>query len=387
MVKLGVIFGSRSSEHDVSIITGLQILENADKSKYEAFPIYIARTGEWYIGDALRDIKLYKNFDASDKRLTRVFLPPVPGYDGLMSVGGLFNKAQKACGLDCAILALHGMNGEDGTVQGLMELADIPYSSAGVTGSAVGMDKIVMKAVFQSMGLPVLEGKYYYRSEWNEAPEKLLDEMEQLGYPLFVKPANLGSSIGISKAADRASLKAAVDVAASFDRRILVEKGLDKPIEVNCACVGYGAKNTVSLCEQPGGSDEFLSFADKYTRGGGKGMESLARKIPAPIGEEMTERVKQMTSDVFRMLECKGVVRIDYMIDRATNELYINEINTIPGSFAFYLYEPMGISFAKLVDMLVDSAYAAMDDKRGSSFAYSSEILSKAMNGGKIVKK
>ncbi|MEL7610059.1 MAG: D-alanine--D-alanine ligase family protein [Bacillota bacterium] len=389
MQNLGVIFGSRTAEHDVSIISGLQVLENADRKKYNAFPIYISRAGEWFIGDALRDFKTYRDFDPNRKGLTRVFLPPVPGYNGLCAASsGMFSRSTKVAELDCAILAMHGMHGEDGTIQGLFELADLPYSSAGVTGSAVGMDKIVMKAVFKSMGLPVLPGKDFYRREYQQSPEGVLDECEKIGYPLFVKPANLGSSIGIGRAADRASLRAAIDVAVKYDRRVLVERGLEKPIEVNCACLGYGADSIPSLCEQPAGLDEFLSFEDKYTRGSGsKGMKSLARQIPAPIGEEMTRAVQTMTKDIFRILECKGVVRVDYMIDRATNELYVNEINTIPGSFAYYLYEPMGISFAELIDRLVENAHLALRDKHESSFAFSSEILEKAMRGAKMLKK
>ncbi|MBR0026731.1 MAG: D-alanine--D-alanine ligase [Clostridia bacterium] len=394
MIKLGVIFGSRAAEHDVSIISGLQILENADKSKYDAFPIYISRKGEWFIGEPLRDIKNLKNFDPNMKGLTRVCMPAIPGYNGLMSMeqggGGLFGKknaSSKAAELDCAILAMHGMNGEDGTLQGLFELADVPYSSAGVTGSAVGMDKIVMKAVFESMGLPVLPGKYFYRSECEKDMERVLDEAETLGYPLFVKPANLGSSIGINRANDREGLKHALQVAMNFDRRILVEKGLDKPVEINCACLGRGADCLASVCEQPVSSDELLSFEDKYLSGGGKGMKSLDRKIPAPISEELTENIQRMTRDIFKMLECKGVVRIDYMIDRATDKVYVNEINTIPGSFAFYLYEPMGIPFRELIDRLVEGAYADHKEKHESSFAFDSEILNKVMGGSKIVKK
>ena len=392
MIKLGVVFGSRAAEHDVSIISGLQILENADKSKYDAFPIYISRKGEWFIGEPLREIKTYRNFDPNMKGITRVCMPAIPGYNGLMSMeqgGGLFKKgAGKAAQLDCAILAMHGMNGEDGTLQGLFELADIPYSSAGVTGSAVGMDKIVMKAVFESMGLPVLPGKYFYRTECEKDMERVLAEAETLGYPLFVKPANLGSSIGINRANDREGLEHALNVAMNFDRRILVEKGLDKPIEINCACLGRGADSLASVCEQPISSDELLSFEDKYLSGqGGKGMKSLDRKIPAPISAEMTENIQQMTRDIFRMLECKGVVRIDYMIDRTTNQVYVNEINTIPGSFAFYLYEPMGIPFRELIDRLVEGAFAEQKEKHESSFAFDSEILNKVMGGSKIVKK
>ncbi|OQB25705.1 MAG: D-alanine--D-alanine ligase [Firmicutes bacterium ADurb.Bin182] len=385
MINLGVLFGSRAAEHDVSIVSGLQILENADKSKYNAFPVYISRSGEWFIGERLRDIKTYRNFDPEKKGLTRVFLPPVPGANGLYKAsGGLFSKSGKVCGLDCAILAMHGMHGEDGTLQGLFELADIPYSSCGVTGSALGMDKIVMKGLFRSMGLPVLSSKYFLRSEWRNDPEKVLDEASKLGFPLFIKPANLGSSIGIAKASDMESLRRGLDVAAGFDRRILVEKGIDKPVEINCACLGYDRDVMVSLCEQPSSWEEFLTFEDKYTRGeGSKGMKSLSRMIPAPISDELTKRIQDMTCEIFRFFECKGVVRIDYLMDKASGDVYVNEINTIPGSFAFYLYEPMGLKFRQLIDKLVEFAYKALDEKRESGFAFESEILSKAMLGVK----
>lgn len=389
MLKLAVVFGSRAAEHDVSIITGLQILENADKRKYDAYPVYISRSGEWFIGDALRDIKTYKNFDPGKKGLSKAFLPPMPGYNGLYTFekGGLFKKnSSKAVHMDCAILAMHGMHGEDGTLQGLFELADIPYSSAGVTGSAVGMDKIIMKAVFKSMGLPVLPSKYFYRSEWKEEPEQVIIALEQLEYPLFVKPANLGSSIGINRANDREQLKHALEVAVNYDRRVLVEKGLDKPIEINCACVGGSGKAQSSCCEQPGSWTDFLTFEDKYLRGSGKGMKNLSRQIPAPISEELTKRIQDMTVQIFKMLECKGVVRVDYMMDRTTGDIFVNEINTIPGSFAFYLYEPMGIPFVRLIDMLVEGAFAALDEKRESSYAFDSEILGKAMSGLKSAK-
>lgn len=390
MLNLAVIFGSRAAEHDVSIISGLQILENADKSKYNAFPVYISRKGEWFVGEPLRKVETYKNFNPEAKGITRVILPPVPGMNGLYTLGqgGLFGaKTQKVADVDCALLALHGMHGEDGTIQGLFELANIPYTSCGVTGSAVGMDKVIMKAVFQSMGLPVLESTFCSRDEWRADPAAVTARAETLGYPLYVKPANLGSSIGISRAADHASLEQAMEVACSFDRRILIEKGLEKPIEINCACMGFGGKATPSLCEQPVSWDEFLSFDQKYMRGAGKGMESLGRKIPAPISEEMTKKIQASTVRIFQMLDCKGVVRVDYMLDPKTDALYVCEINTIPGSFAFYLFEPMGISFRQLVDQLVEYAHEALVQKNESTFAYDSEILTKMMNGTKTIKK
>lgn len=388
MLNVGVFFGSRAAEHDVSIITGLQILENADKAKYHAFPVYVSREGEWFIGDPLRKIETYRNFDPNQKDLTRVILPPVPNKNGLFTMGGgLFAKAQIAAQLDCAILAFHGMNGEDGTMQGLMELANIPYTSCGVVGSAAGMDKIVMKAVFRSMGLPVLSSVHCYRSDWQSAPEDVIRKIEGLGYPVYVKPANLGSSIGISRAVDRESLRRAMDVACGFDKRILIEKGLEKPMEINCACLGCGAETLPSLCEQPVSWEDFLTFDDKYIRGSGKGMENLARKIPAPISPEQTAKIKSYTEQIFRMFDCKGVVRVDYMMDRADGEIYVCEINTIPGSFAFYLFEPMGLTFSALVDKLIAYARMAAEEKKESTFAFDSAILEKVANGTKSVKK
>lgn len=385
-IKLAVLFGSRAAEHDVSIVSGLQLIENTDKRKYAPYPVYISRAGEWFIGEPLLDIKTYRQFDPNMKGLTKVYLPPVPGKNGLYSLGGggLFQKGgEKVKGMDCAILAFHGMHGEDGCMQGLFELCDIPYSSVGVTGSGVGMDKIIMKAVFQSMGLPVLPSRHCYRSAWKEEPDKILDQMEELGYPLFIKPANLGSSIGIGRATDRESLRSALDVAAEYDRRILVERGIDKPQEINCAGLGYGDICTPSECEQPVGWAEFLSFEDKYTRGSkSKGMQSLSRQIPALIDEGLRKRIQSMTCEIFRMLECKGVVRIDYMIDPKTNDVYVNEINTIPGSFAFYLYEPLGIKYPQLIDELVKYAYAAYEEKKESVYSYDSELLQKVVLGG-----
>lgn len=387
MTDLAVIFGSRAAEHDVSIVSGLQLLENVDKTQYNAYPVYISREGEWFIGEPLRDIKSYKRFDPNIKGLTQVILPPTPGANGLYAAKhGLSGKLQKACNMDCAILALHGMHGEDGTIQGLFELADIPYSSSSLVGSAVGMDKVVMKAVFKSMGLPVLDSVYCYRSEWRQSPDAVIARAEELGYPLYVKPANLGSSIGISRAVDRESLGRAMDIAVEYDRRILIEKGVDKPTEINCACLGFDGEALPSVCEQPGSWEEFLTFEDKYTRGSGKGMKSLTRQIPAPIPEEMTKRIQGYTADIFRMLECKGVVRIDYIIDNAAGQVYVNEINTIPGSFAFYLYEPMGMSYSQLIDKLAEYAFAAAKQKRQSRFAFDSEILTKVSGGFKTAK-
>ncbi|MDL2235893.1 D-alanine--D-alanine ligase [Christensenellaceae bacterium OttesenSCG-928-L17] len=393
MMKVAVLFGSRAAEHDVSIVSGLQLLENIDRSKYDAYPVYISRSGEWFVGEPLKDILNYKNFKPDMPGITKVYLPPVPGHNGLYAMqsgSGLFAKTEmkKIVQMDCAILSFHGMHGEDGTIQGLFELCDIPYSSVGVTGSGVGMDKIIMKAVFESMGLQVVPSKYCYRADWKKKPDAVLDEMEALGYPLIVKPANLGSSIGIGRADDRLELRNRMDVAAYYDRRILVERAIVNPIEINCACLGYGSDYIASMCEQPATyvNGKLLDFDKKYLQKAtkGQGMASLARLIPAPIGEEMTNKIQRMTIDVFEMLECKGVVRIDYMIDPETNEVYINEINTIPGSFAFYLFEPMGMKYSALIDRLIACALQAQQDKEASEYAYDSKLIAKIIEDGGI---
>lgn len=386
--NIAVFFGGRSVEHDVSIITGLQLIDNADKEKYNLFPVYLARDGEWFCGEKLRDVQFYKNFNPDDKGISRVFLNPAPGKRELLSQGKFGVKTIHT--IDIALLGMHGAHGEDGTLQGLFELADIPYTSPGVVGSAVGMDKIVMKNAFRGAGLPVLDGVFFERSAFSKNPDGVAEQVEQkCAYPVFVKPANLGSSIGISKAKDRESLKIALTVAFSYDRRVLVEKAVENIMEINSAVVGYADDVTVSLLEQPVTWKDFLTFDEKYLRtdGASKGMKSLARKIPAPIDEETTTEIVEMSKIVFQSLDMKGVVRIDYIVDQDTGLVYVNEANTIPGSLAFYLFEPAGVPFRELIDKMISCAERQMEDKKNNSFAYDSAILQKAGTGAKVVKK
>ncbi len=380
--SLAVIFGGRTAEHDISVITAHQLMDNADKAKYDIHPVYISREGVWYTGEGLGDIKIYKSFDPKRKDVYPAHIPPVPGV-GLSVGGGLF-KAQKSVPLDAAVIAMHGMHGEDGTVQGLLELADIPYTSASVLGSSVGMDKIMMKAAFRAANAPLLPDLHFLRSEWERDSAALAERVEaELGYPVFVKPANLGSSIGIGRANSRESLFAAVEVAAKYDRRILVEKGVDNALEYNCACLGYGEEALASEVERPVSWQEFLSFDEKYMRGAkDSGMKSLERELPAKIPAELKEQIQSTTRLIFKELDCKGVVRVDYLFDPAEGKLFVNEINTIPGSFAFYLFEPAGLAFPSLIDRLVEYAIIAHEDKGRSSFAYDSMVLSKAAIAG-----
>lgn len=390
MIKLGVIFGGKSCEHDVSIITGQQLIQNVDKSKYEVTPIYISTEGKWYTGEKLLDTEFMSKFDPS--KVTEVYMTAT-GQDKCLhgkkeQKKGLFSSSatEQLFPLDVVIVAVHGLHGEDGTIQGLLELNGIPYGGTGVMGCSVGMDKIAMKAVFRGYGFPVLEDMYAERNQYNDNQAAILDDAEKkLGYPMFVKPANLGSSIGISKAKDRQGLMDALEIAFSYDRRVLIEKGVVNLDEVNCSCLGYSNDVTASVCEMPLSFDEMmLSFDDKYLRGGkGKGgMEALNRKIPAPIGEEKTKEIQELSKSIFKALDCKGVVRIDYLLDKDVNKVFVGEINITPGSFSFYLWEPTGVKYTQLIDRLVDYAFKAYEDNNKNNYAYDSEILSKVSLGG-----
>ena len=386
-MKVGVFFGSRSCEHDVSIVTGLQAIQNIDSEKYEIVPVYIDRDGSWYTDEGLLN---YESYALTMKKAYDVQrCVPAPYGDGKLALykhplrGGLFfSKLKPFVVIDVALLAFHGVNGEDGSIQGLLELYNVPYTSAGMFGSSVGMDKIGMKAFFRGCGFPVLPYAWFTRDRWEKEPNEVLMNLEsELEYPMFVKPANLGSSIGISKAADRESLMEAIEVAKAYDRKILVEKGLVELDEINCAAVGYGESITVSMCEQPVSWQEFLTFDDKYMRSGGKGMESLTRQIPAPISRELTAQIQKLTEDIFRCMDMKGVMRVDFMIDKQSGNVYVNEVNTIPGSLSFYLFEPMGISYKQLLGKMIDSALDAHADKQRNNFSYDSMILTKVAAG------
>ena len=391
--QIGVIFGSRSCEREVAIISAVQLMRHADREKYEIIPVYISDDGNWYTGDKLTDIQAYKPFRPDQKGIIRVFPDLSSGSGALLTIRkntGLFarEKTEIVARIDAYIIVMHGLNGEDGTLQGLMELINVPYTSTGVAGSALGMDKIMMKQFFQGAGLPVLPGLSFTRSEFSGERGAVLNKVEEeLGFPVFVKPANLGSSIGVSRADDTESLADSLELAFEYDRRVLVEKGLDKPIELNCSVMGYDDIVEASPIEMPLNNDEFLDFKDKYlASGGSKGMASLHRVLPAPIEDELKNVIQEMSRTIFRMLDCKGVVRIDYMFDKHSEKLYITEINTIPGSLAFYLWENAGIPYSALIDRMINFAEKAHADKNQSNYAYSSDILKNASLGSKGAK-
>ena len=395
-LNIAVIFGSRSCEHDVSISSALQLIEAAKTAGFTVIPVYISREGLWYTGEALTQIETFREFNPMGKGITRVNLDVSANAGDLWAWppqrAGLFAKVPAPIAhIDVAIPVLHGLHGEDGTVQGLLEMANIPYASSGVLGSAVGMDKIAMKQMLRGAGYPVLDYVWLTRDQLKADREAIVERIErEIKYPAFVKPAALGSSIGVSKATNREELDKALDLAASYDRRILVEVGINNPVEINCAALGYGEDVRTSVCEMPVPStgDKFLNFFEKYLRNVGtkgessRGMKSLSRVVPAPIGEELTERIQRMTKEIFRLLDCRGTVRIDFILDE-NDVLYVNEPNTIPGSLAFYLWQECGVSFGKLVEIMVEDALRAHADKNTNVFAFDSTILQKVAAGAK----
>ena len=393
-IQLGVLFGSRTCEHEVSIISAVQLMRNVNRDKYDVIPIYISQKGEWFTGEPLKDISSYTPFDPFRKGILPVHLDLTAGSGALLHytppkglLGG--GKEEVVARLDVAIPVMHGLHGEDGSVQGVLELAGIPYASTGITGSAVGMDKITMKRFFRGCGFPVLPDCDMTRARFEKDTDEAMDAVEKkMGYPVFVKPACLGSSIGVSRADDRQSLREALTLAFSYDRRVLVEKGLDRPIEVNCSVLGYDGERRASVLEMPNSGAGFLDFAKKYlsSSGGSKGMASLKRIVPAPIGEQLTKELQELSLRIFDAMDCKGVVRIDYMLDRNSDDYFITEINTIPGSLAYYLWTESGLPYAALIDEMVACALKAEEEKERNSFAFASDILSNVKLGGKTGK-
>ncbi|MBR4623021.1 MAG: D-alanine--D-alanine ligase [Clostridia bacterium] len=378
MLNVGVFFGGRAAEHDVSIITGTQMIENADKSKYNLFPVYISREGKWYTGEALKDAKFFLHPDLSQKGIDEVIFSPATGNRSLFKKTMFGMKS--VCDLDVAVLAMHGLHGEDGTLQGIFEMADLPYTSCGVTGSSSCMDKIVTKLALIGLGIPCVDYVYYDRNETHNDRSRVIGEVEEkLGYPVIVKPANLGSSIGIKKAHEREELKDALDLAENYDRRILIEHAIDRLREINCAVLGAGSDAVTGTLEEPLAKGEILDFAAKYLpeKGQSKGMKSLDRKLPAELDEDKEKKIREYALRAFKGLDMKGVVRIDFMIDEDKDEVYLNEVNTIPGSLAFYLFEKEGIPYRDLIDRLIDIALRSMEEKKKSSYAFDSSILQK----------
>lgn len=387
-IKVGVFFGGNSVEHEVSIISALQACNAFNKEKYEIIPIYITKSSEMYYGEAIGKIEEYSNIPALLKKSQRIVLInesnklSIVRYPMKKFGDNVLNT------IDVAFPIVHGTNVEDGTLQGYLHTLSIPYVGCDVTSSAVGMDKYVMKTVLKDNDIPVLDCKIVTVKDYTRKQSDVISAVEnKIGYPMIIKPINLGSSVGIKVAKDNSELADAMEYAFQFANKVLVERAIMNLKEINCSVCGDYEDAEASECEEPVSTDEILSYEDKYVSGGknGKsGMASLKRKIPAGISDETRKKIRTMAVDAFKCLGCNGVSRIDFMIDMDNNNIYLNEINTIPGSLAFYLWEPLGVKYSELLDRMVSLALKREREDKALNFSFETNILSGVSFGGKL---
>jgi D-alanine-D-alanine ligase len=377
-----VVFGSKSVEHEVSVVTAMQIMANLDRKKYEIIPVYIDKSGKWWSGKALKKLENYKNLVLKNKIGLGQYTLVMTGEKKLVPVGGVMRKA---IDFDIVLASVHGTYGEDGTLQGLLEMAGVPYTGCGVTAAAVGMDKIIQKDTFKENGIPVVKYEWFTKEDYGKNKKEIIAKIEKnIGYPIFVKPANLGSSVGINKAKNRKELEWAIGVAQEFDTRIIIEEGLENIDEINVSVMGY-RDFEVSICEQPITSSKFLSYTDKYMSGSKvKGMVNLSRLIPAPISIDLTKKIQDYALKSFKIIGAGGLARIDFLVDIKKKKVFINEINTLPGSLAYYLWEKSGYTFAKMLDKLIELGFERFEDRQELTVSYDSGLLKDLGKGSKI---
>lgn len=378
-LNLGIIYGGISPEHEVSVITAVQAMAAAS-GKYNIIPLYVGKDGQLYTGERLKAIETYQDLPQIPKLARSMILPSSPGLP-ITTMSSSPLKPHQKLHLDLLFPCFHGGVGEGGWIQGLAEFLNIPLMSTGLTGAAIGMDKILMKNAFAAAGLHQAAYHWFYRQEWQRDKSKkaiTTKLVKTLSFPMFVKPSRGGSSIGTTKAKDQEELVRAIDLAAALDTRIIVEEGIINAREINISVLGNaGEELSTSVCEEvfaDKGSD-FLNFEDKYLKGGKKsrGMASTNREIPAKIDPALAGKVAKTAKDIFRLLDCAGLVRIDFLVKN--NEVYVIEINTIPGSLSFYLWEASDIPYPKLVDRLVQHALDHHKETSKTTTTFGSNIL------------
>ncbi len=376
-IKVGVIFGGETVEHEVSIISAVQAMNSMDTEKYDIIPIYIAKDRTWYTGSMLSDIEIYKDFEDLKRYAKQVSLCKKDGKFYLVNTKGVIRH--DVAELDIAFPIVHGNNAEDGTLQGLLDSIGIPYVGSRVLGSALGQDKVVMKQIFESLDLPCVKYTWFFDNEYVEDAETIKKDIKKLGYPVIVKPATLGSSVGITFVKKEEEIDDAIVEAIKYDTKVVVEKAVENLVEVNCSVLGNYESQSVSEIEEVMSAEEFLTYRDKYlgnAKGGkSKGMASTNRIIPARISKELYSEVQELSKKAFKALNLSGVCRIDFLINKKTNELYINEPNTIPGSLSFYLWEPIGKKYTELLDDMINVAIKNYKNRTKKIYSFETNIL------------
>jgi D-alanine-D-alanine ligase len=374
---IAVIFGGRSTEHDVSIITAhIPIIQSLlALGQYEVVPIYISKDGSWYSDQAMNDLAYFKRPDfeaqlAKQKKLQLSF------DKGLKIVWP--GIAQKSVRVDIVFPAMHGTFGEDGSLMGLLRMANVPFVGCDLFASAVAMDKVLTKQVVSAEGVPVVPYVWFIRHDWHARRDEFLAKISGLHYPLFVKPVHLGSSIGIVKVSQPQELENAIEVAFHYDDKVLVEEGVQNLIEVTLPIMGNDDLQFAGI-ERPLNKSEFFDFGDKYLGGGkkGGGANSAYSEIPAKIEEGLAARVRELGEKTYRALGCAGIARVDFLIESAKGEVFVNEVNTLPGSLYHHNWRSVGVSATDLVSRLIVLALARYETDRDTIYTFNSEILSK----------
>ncbi len=384
--RVALMFGGKSVEHEVSVISGIQAFLSMDTELYDVIPVYLTKNNEMYIGEDIGKIECYKDIPTLLKKSERVVLSNEDGKVFLQPYSKKMFGGMKPVEIDIAFPVVHGTNVEDGALQGYLKTIGLPFVGCDVTASAVGMDKYIQKAILKEYDIPLLDGKLYLLSDYAKM-EEMMDSIEKrFGYPVIVKPVNLGSSVGIAVAKDRDSLTRALDDGFKYATKVLVEHAISNLREINCSVLGDENEAEASEIEEPMHTEDILSYEDKYVsnaKGSGqKGMASVARKIPAEVSKEQREEIRSLAVKAFQALGCNGVARLDFMIDVDTNKLYFNEINTIPGSLAFYLWEPLGVPYKELLTRMIKLAQKRVRTEQALTFTFDTNILKTASFGG-----
>lgn len=383
-IKIGVFFGGSSVEHDVSIITAVQAMEHINKDKYDVVPIYIDKERNFYTGHILKDIETFKDFKSMKKYLKRVTLVKDGDEFALVAFKSLFKSVVAT--IDVAFPIVHGKGVEDGSLAGYFDSIGIPYVGPKVLGAALGQDKVVQKQVMKAEGVNIVDYIWFYDDEYLTDEKAILSKIKKLGYPVIVKPAKLGSSIGISYVSDESKISSAIEEAITYDEKIIVESVVDNLLEVDCAVYGNHSFMETSLIGEMLTSNKFLTFEDKYLAEGGKkgpskklsdnGVnETAGFKIPAKLDKEIENKIYEQSKKAFRALELSGVTRFDFLVNKKTKEVYVNEPNTIPGCLAFFFYTPKDISYTKLLDELITLTIKSYKDGLKKISTFDSNVL------------
>jgi D-alanine-D-alanine ligase len=386
-LNVGVLFGGNSVEHEVSIISASQAMAAFDAERYHVVPLYLSKDNQLYSGPQLLDVKQFKDLNAIQKKVPQVTLYKEKQNIFVQSIKALpWQKAQR---IDVVVPVVHGTHCEDGSVQGYLETMGIPYAGSDVIGAALGQDKIFMKMAFAYHDLPMVPWLYFDVKAYQDDKTSQVHKIADLGYPVVVKPARLGSSVGISFVNSEDELDEAITTALQYDMRVIIEKAVENLREVNCSVLGDELHAQASVLEEVMKGDAILSYKDKYQGSSkSKGMASTSRICPAELDAATTKKIQDLSLQSFNVLGCAGVVRIDFMMDAKTNAIYINEVNTIPGSLAFYLWEKSGLGFSDLMDALVDQAINRTRRKAKMIFSFETNLLEGyGSKGSKAVKR